>query len=143
MLVLSPRAVERLEQAPANRPLPKIFRLTKGGALIEGVFKGETINTPSMLAVEDWLLALDWADGLGGLEALIARADANAAALDRWIQAADWIEHLAGDPGDPLEHLGLPAVRRSLGWRGEQGAAKGDREAARGGTRRLRRRRLS
>src|SRR5918993_1458130 len=86
MLVLSPRAVERLEQAPANRPLPKIFRLTKGGALIEGVFKGETINTPSMLAVED------------GLEALIARADANAAALDRWVQTADWIEHLAGDP---------------------------------------------
>ena len=98
MLVLSPRAVERLEQAQANRPLPKIFRLTKGGALIEGVFKGETINTPSMLAVEDWLVALDWADGLGGLDALVARADANAAALDRWVRTADWIEHLAGDP---------------------------------------------
>ena len=98
MIVLSPRAVDRLESAQANRPLPKIFRLTKGGALIEGVFKGETINTPSMLAVEDWLVALDWADGVGGLEALIARADANAAALDRWVQTADWIEHLAGDP---------------------------------------------
>ena len=98
MLVLSPRAVERLEREPADRPLPKIFRLTKGARLIEGVFKGETINTPSMLAVEDWLFALDWAEQAGGLEALIARADANAAALDRWVQRAPWIEHLAGDP---------------------------------------------
>ena len=97
MLVLSPRAVERLEREPAPRPLPKIFRLTKGGKLIEGIFKGETINTPSMLCVEDWLLALDWAERIGGLEALIARADANAAALDRWVQSADWIEHLAKD----------------------------------------------
>ena len=98
MLVLSPRAVERLESQPASRPLPKIFRLTKGGALIEGVFKGETINTPSMLAVEDWLCCLDWAEKAGGLDALIARADANAAALDRWVQSANWIEHLAADP---------------------------------------------
>jgi phosphoserine aminotransferase len=97
MLVLSPRAVERLEQVQANHPLPKIFRLTKGGALIEGVFKGETINTPSMLAVEDWLVALDWAERVGGLDALVARADANAAALDRWVKGADWIEHLAQD----------------------------------------------
>ena len=97
MLVLSPRAVERLERAQESRALPKIFRLTKGGALIEGVFKGETINTPSMLAVEDWLVALDWADGVGGLDALIARADANSAALDRWVQQASWIEHLACD----------------------------------------------
>ena len=98
MLVLSPRAIERLEQAQANRPLPKIFRLTKGGALIEGVFKGETINTPSMLAVEDWLVALDWAEQIGGLDALIARANANAAELDRWVQTSNWIEHLAKDP---------------------------------------------
>lgn len=98
MLVLSPRAVERLEQTQTNRPLPKIFRLTKSGALIEGVFKGETINTPSMLAVEDWLVALDWAERVGGLDALIARADANAAALDRWVAQSDWIEHLAGNP---------------------------------------------
>jgi phosphoserine aminotransferase len=97
MLVLSPRAVERLE-AGSPRPLPKIFRLTKQGALIEGVFQGETINTPSMLAVEDWLCCLDWAESVGGLDALIARADANAAALDRWVRSADWIEHLAGDP---------------------------------------------
>ena len=98
MLVLSPRAVERLEQERAPRPLPKIFRLTKSGELIDGIFKGETINTPSMLAVEDWLFALDWADSVGGLPALIARADANAAALDRWVQSASWIEHLAADP---------------------------------------------
>ena len=97
MIVLSPRAVERLEQ-PAPRPLPKIFRLAKGGALIDGIFRGETINTPSMLAVEDWLVALDWAERAGGLDALIARADANAAALDRWVQSAPWIEHLAADP---------------------------------------------
>ena len=98
MIVLSPRAVERLEREPARRPLPKVFRLTKSGKLIEGIFKGETINTPSMLAVEDWLFCLDWAERVGGLEALIARADANAAALDRWVRSADWIEHLAADP---------------------------------------------
>jgi phosphoserine aminotransferase len=98
MLVLSPRAVERLENEPAARPLPKIFRLTKGGKLIDGIFKGETINTPSMLAVEDWLFCLDWAERTGGLEMLIARADANAGALDRWVQRTHWIEHLASDP---------------------------------------------
>ena len=98
MLALSPRAVERLENEPAPRPLPKIFRLTKSGKLIDGIFRGETINTPSMLCVEDWLFAVDWAESIGGLDALVARADANAAALDRWVQSADWIEHLAGDP---------------------------------------------
>jgi phosphoserine aminotransferase len=98
MLLLSPRAIERLENEPSPRPLPKIFRLTKSGKLIDGIFRGETINTPSMLCVEDWLFALDWAEGAGGLAALIARADANAAALDRWVHGADWIEHLAADP---------------------------------------------
>jgi phosphoserine aminotransferase len=98
MLVLSPRAVERLEREPPPRPLPKIFRLTKGGKLIDGIFRGETINTPSMLCVEDWLFALDWAERIGGLKALIARAEANAAALNKWVVAADWIEHLARDP---------------------------------------------
>ena len=98
MLVLSPRAVERLEREPTPRPLPKIFRLTKGGKLIEGIFRGETINTPSMLCVEDWLLALDWAERMGGLRSLIARADANAAALDRWVGTTEWIDHLAQDP---------------------------------------------
>jgi phosphoserine aminotransferase len=98
MIVLSPRAVERLESEPPPRPLPKIFRLTKNGRLIDGIFRGETINTPSMLCVEDWLLALDWAESIGGLPALIARADANSAALDRWVASAGWIDHLAADP---------------------------------------------
>jgi len=98
MLVLSPRAVERLESEPAPRPLPKIFRLAKSGKLIDGIFRGETINTPSMLCVEDWLFALNWAEQIGGLDALIARADANAAALDRWVQKAPWVEHLAKHP---------------------------------------------
>ena len=97
MIVLSPRAVERLE-AGSPHPLPKIFRLTKSGQLIDGIFRGETINTPSMLAVEDWLFALGWAERAGGLPALIARADANAAALSRWVESADWIEYLAADP---------------------------------------------
>jgi phosphoserine aminotransferase len=97
MLVLSPRAVERLEAGPA-RALPKIFRLTKTGKLIEGIFRGETINTPSMLAVEDWLVCLDWAESVGGLPALVARGDANAAALDRWVSQSSWIEHLAAEP---------------------------------------------
>jgi phosphoserine aminotransferase len=90
--------VERLEREPAPRPLPKIFRLTKSGKLIDGIFRGETINTPSMLCVEDWLFALDWAERIGGLQGLVARADANAAALDRWVQGVEWIEHLAKDP---------------------------------------------
>ena len=98
MLILGPRAVERLESHMPAWPLPKIFRMTKGGQLIEGLFKGETINTPSMLAVEDYIFALEWAVGLGGLTALIARADANAAALDQWVAATPWVEHLAADP---------------------------------------------
>ena len=98
MIVLSPRAVERLEREPAPRPLPKIFRLTKGGKLIDGIFRGETINTPSMLCVEDWLHAIAWAEQLGGLDALLARANANAQVLDAWVTKAAWIEHLATDP---------------------------------------------
>jgi phosphoserine aminotransferase len=98
MLILSPRAVERLENYTPAWPLPKIFRLTKGGKLIEGIFKGETINTPSMLAVEDYLLALDWARDLGGLPALIARCDANAAVIDQFCAANEWIANLAEDP---------------------------------------------
>ncbi len=98
MLILSPRAVERLETYSPPWPLPKIFRLTKGGKLIEGVFKGETINTPSMLAVEDYIWALEWAQLHGGLYELIARADANAAALSAWVERTPWIEHLAADP---------------------------------------------
>jgi phosphoserine aminotransferase len=98
ILILGPRAVERLESHVPSWPLPKIFRLTKSGKLIEGIFQGETINTPSMLAVEDYIYALEWAQGVGGLHALVARADANAAALDAWVQATPWIEHLVSDP---------------------------------------------
>ena len=98
VLILSPRAVERLESYVPPRPLPKIFRLTKGGKLIEGIFEGATINTPSMLCVEDYIDALQWAEDLGGLDALHARADANAAALSSWVEKTDWIDHLAADP---------------------------------------------
>ena len=98
MLILSPRAVERLESYTPAWPLPKIFRLTKGGKLIDGIFKGETINTPSMLAVEDYLVALDWAERIGGLPALMARADANAQAVFDFCAARDWIDNLAEDP---------------------------------------------
>ena len=98
VLILSPRAVERLESHVPAWPLPKIFRMTKGGKLIEGIFKGETINTPSMLAVEDYIYALEWAELQGGLHALIARADANAAAVDQWVARTHWVEHLAADP---------------------------------------------
>jgi phosphoserine aminotransferase len=95
MLILSPRAVERLETYKPAWPLPKIFRLTSGGKLIEGIFKGETINTPSMLCVEDYLDALNWAKKLGGLDGLIARADANFAALDAFVQRTAWLDNLA------------------------------------------------
>ncbi|MDP0927609.1 phosphoserine transaminase [Paracoccus onubensis] len=98
MLILSPRAVARLESYTPDRPLPKIFRLTKGGKLNEGIFRGETINTPSMLAVEDYLVALKWAQSIGGLQGLIARADANAKAVRDFITDKDWIADLAEDP---------------------------------------------
>ncbi len=98
MIVLSPRAVERLESYTPPWPLPKIFRLTKGGKLIEGIFKGETINTPSMLAVEDYLLALDWAQCVGGLPGLIERADANAGVVTDFCAERAWIANLAQDP---------------------------------------------
>src|SRR3954454_7279387 len=98
MLVLSPRAVARLESYKPAWPLPKIFRMTRGGKLNEGIFEGETINTPSMLCVEDYLDALEWAKSVGGLEALIARADRNAKVLADWAAATPWIENLARDP---------------------------------------------
>jgi len=99
MLILSPRAVERLEGYTPPWPLPKIFRLTKGGKLIEGIFAGETINTPSMLALEDYLVALDWARSVGGLAGLRARADANLAVIEGFVDTHDWIAFLAEDPG--------------------------------------------
>lgn len=97
VLVLSPRAVERLESFTPDRPLPKIFRLTKGGKLIEGIFTGATINTPSMLAVADAEDALEWMEGLGGLTATRARADANFTALQAWVDQTDWVENLVAD----------------------------------------------
>ena len=98
MLILSPRAVPRLESYKPAWPLPKIFRLTSGGKLNEGIFKGETINTPSMLAVEDYLDALEWARRIGGLDALVARADANFTVIDRFVEKSPWLGHLAAKP---------------------------------------------
>lgn len=97
MLVLSPRAVARLESFNPNRPLPKIFRMTSGGKLIKGLFEGETINTPSMLAVEDCLDALAWVESLGGLTATMARSEANFKALQDWVNKTAWIEFLPDD----------------------------------------------
>jgi phosphoserine aminotransferase len=97
MLALSPRAVERLVSYKPAWPLPKIFRLTSGGKLIEGIFKGETINTPSMLCVEDALDGLRWAEQVGGLDGLIARSEGNLAAIARWVARTDWVDFLAED----------------------------------------------
>jgi phosphoserine aminotransferase len=98
VLILGPRAVERLESHTPAWPMPKIFRMTKGGKLIEGIFEGETINTPSMLCVEDYLDALNWAKSVGGLDGLVARADANARVIADWAARAGWIDFLASDP---------------------------------------------
>ncbi|MBP0443562.1 phosphoserine transaminase [Roseomonas sp. SSH11] len=98
MLALSPRAVARLEAFDAGRPLPKIFRLTKGGKLTEGIFEGDTINTPSMLCVEDALDGLRWAESIGGLDALVARSEANLAAVADWVASSGWADFLAEDP---------------------------------------------
>jgi phosphoserine aminotransferase len=98
VLILGPRAVERLETYTPAWPLPKVFRLMSKGKLAEGVFKGETINTPSMLAVEDVIFALEWAKTVGGLQGLMARSNANAAALDAIVASRPWLGHLAADP---------------------------------------------
>jgi phosphoserine aminotransferase len=98
VIILGPRAVERLETYTPAWPLPKIFRLMAKGALAEGIFKGETINTPSMLAVEDVVFALEWAKSVGGLEGLMARSNANAAALGKIVAERSWLGHLAADP---------------------------------------------
>jgi len=124
MLALSPRAVERLESHTPNWPMPKLFRLTKSGKLSEGVFRGETINTPSMIAVEDALDALRWAEGVGGLDGLVARSQANLAAVATWVEASPWAAFLAADKAsrsctsiclaiaDPW-FQGLPAARQA------------------------------
>ena len=98
VLILSPRAVERLENYTPTWPLPKIFRMTKGGKLIEGIFVGETINTPSMLCVEDYLVAMNWAKSVGGLQGLVARAEANAKVVWDFCAEKPWIANLANDP---------------------------------------------
>ena len=98
MLILSPRAVQRLERHSPPWPLPKLFQLTKSGKLNEAIFEGETINTPSLLCVEDYLDTLNWAKSIGGLDALFARANANAAALSEWVARTPWVAHLASEP---------------------------------------------
>src|SRR5215472_6806085 len=98
MLALSPRAVHRLETYQPPWPLPKLFRMTKGGKLNEAIFEGETINTPSMLCVEDYLDALQWAKSIGGLKALMAQADTNARLIARWVERTPWVDFLARDP---------------------------------------------
>ncbi len=140
VLVLSPRAVERLESHTPAWPLPKIFRLTKGGKLNQGIFEGSTINTPSMLCVEDYLDALNWARGCGGLKALVARSRASFAVIEAWVGETGWAEFLARDPAtrswtsvcltiaDPWFE-GLPAEARAAAVKdmvsvlGEQGVA--------------------
>ncbi|MCB1942614.1 MAG: phosphoserine aminotransferase, partial [Candidatus Accumulibacter sp.] len=98
MLILGPRAVARLESYSPPWPMPKVFRLTSGGKLIEGIFRGETINTPSMLCVADYLDALQWIDSIGGVTAAIARSEANLAVIADFVAANDWISFLARDP---------------------------------------------
>ncbi|NVJ70957.1 MAG: phosphoserine transaminase [Alphaproteobacteria bacterium] len=97
VIILSPRAVERLETYTPAWPMPKIFRLTKGGKLIEGIFEGATINTPSMICVEDYIDALEWAGGIGGLKGLIAKSEANLKVLEDWVAKTDWVDFLAAD----------------------------------------------
>ena len=146
MLILSPRAVERLESYTPPWPLPKIFRMTKGGKLNEGIFEGETINTPSMLCVEDYLDTLAWAKSIGGLKALIARADANAKVIADWVARTPWIEFLADDPATRSNtsvclKIVDPAVMK-LPADAQAAFVKGIAARAREGRRRLRHRRL-
>ena len=115
MIILSPRAVERLETYKPAWPMPKLFRMTKGGKLIEGFFEGETINTPSMLCVEDYLDALQWAKSIGGLKALIQRADANTKAIADWVAKTPWVGFPGARSCDALQHQRLPESGRSRG----------------------------
>ena len=108
MLVLSPRAVARLESWNPPWPMPKTYRMTKDGKLVDGIFQGDTINTPSMLCVEDYIDALKWAERIGGLPALIRRADNNVAVLANWIERGGWARFLASSAAHPLQHERLP-----------------------------------
>ncbi|MGH6824732.1 phosphoserine transaminase [Methyloceanibacter sp.] len=121
MLILSPRAVERLESHTPKWPVPKIFRLTKGGRLNREIFEGATINTPSMLCVEDYLDTLAWAESVGGLDALIARSDRNARAVSDWVERTPWIEFLAGGPETRSNtSVCLRVVDAAISSRGQQ-----------------------
>lgn len=131
VIILGPRAVERLESHTPAWPLPKVFRLTSKGKLIEGIFVGETINTPSMLAVEDAIAALEWLESIGGLDGAMSRCDANAAALDRIVEARDWLGHLAADPASrsktsvclTVEGADEARIKKMAALLEEQGAA--------------------
>ena len=146
MLILSPRAVARLESYKPAWPLPKIFRLTKGGKINEGIFQGETINTPSMLCVEDYLDTLGWAKSIGGLKATIARSDANAKAIADWVAATPWVAHLANN-AEQRSNTSVclkvvdPAVTQSVGRR-TSGVRQDARRPLGEGRRRLRHRLL-
>ena len=147
MLILSPRAVERLTSYAPSWPLPKIFRLTNNGKLIEGIFEGETINTPSMLCVEDYLDALVWAKSVGGLKGLVARSDANAKVVADWVARTPWIDFLAKDPATRSNtsvclKVVDPAVTALAGRRAGR-VREESRGSAGEGRRRLRHRRLS
>ena len=142
MLILGPRAVERLENAQPPWPVPRVFRLTTGdGSLNEGIFRGETINTVSMMAIEDTLDALRWIESIGGQSGMIARARANFGVIDAWVAEREWIDFLAEVAGDPLSHLGVPQHRRPLVQRPRHRRAVGRDQAdvctAGGGERRL------
>ena len=147
MIILSPRAVERLETYKPAWPLPKVFRMTKGGKLIEGIFEGETINTPSMLCVEDYIDALLWAKSVGGLKGLFARADANAKAIADWAAKTPWVDFLARVPATRSNtSVCLKVVDKEVtaaAGRGAGGLRQGARRRAGEGEGRLRHRRLS
>ncbi len=147
MLILSPRAVARLESYEPAWPMPKLFRLTKDKKLVEGIFEGETINTPSMLALEDYLDALKWAEAIGGLKGLIERANANLGALDQWVEKRAWVDFLCADPQTRSNtSVCLKIVDPWFTALVEGGAGRGrveDRQPAREGGCRPRHRRLS
>ena len=114
VLALSPRAIQRLESYSPPWPLPKLFRLTSGGKFSEAIFKGDTINTPSLLCVEDAIDGLRWGESIGGLKALMARSEANLGVLEKFVAERQWISFLAADKADPLQHVGVSQHHRAV-----------------------------